>query len=462
MDVQYIAYWLNGDGTQYLMDSDLPLQEAKLVREMNGLGRLTGFLPPEYGKAYGHSGWPVIQEWATAVYVKIDGDLFDAFIIVDTDDDNEKLSIDAVGWLGYAEGQPWNDRARNYTVAGVGAWAPIRTIVAEFQRLHGSNIGLGTSTDFTNKAWPVVGEPDWGSLPNPVNPGPKPRPTAGKQPKAPSYPSYPTGGSAEWQRKEYARRTKKYAADRKAYDAALKLWRTRNEADRKREQAWTELKNKFDQDLKERNRLIDEAKYRLNYWSTHDLLREFQNLSNETGFAYRVDHTLVDNTATHTLRCRPGRLGERRHDVSFIEGENVYSVPKVTHRGGDKVTSAVILGSGEGSAMKWNQTSRDAGGSQGLRRARVFADKTLTRHSQLSARAREVLNAYNDPIDIDEFVVIDHGLAPVRVFDVGDEIHLQTFARRAGNFDRWVRIQSITVQPEKNTMSVKVVPVEQE
>ncbi|GAA1645793.1 hypothetical protein GCM10009700_35230 [Brevibacterium sanguinis] len=462
MDVQYMAYWLDGDGTQHLMDPDLPLQGVKITREMNGLGRLTASLPPEYGKAYGYSMRPVIQEWATAIYVEIDGDLFDGFIIAETDDDNEKLSIDAVGWLGYATGQPWNDRSRNYSVGGVPARTPIPVMMSELQRLRGANIGLQVSTDPGNRSWPIIGEPVWDEVPNPRPPGSKPRATAGAQPKAPSYPSYPTTGSADWKKKEYERLKRKYAADRKAYDAALKLWRARTDQDRKNEQAWTERKNQFDQDIKERKRMIEDAKFKMNYWSTHDLLQEFQNLSKEAGFSYRVDHRRSGNTHTHTLVCRPGRLGSRRLDVAFMEGENVYSVPKVTRQGDEKVTSAIVLGNGEGSAMKWNQTSRAAGGGNGLRRARVFADKTLTRQPQLAARAREILNAYNDPIDIDEFIVIDHGLAPIRVFDVGDEINLQTFARRAGNFNRWVTIQSITLEPEKNVMSVKVVPVEQE
>ena len=111
--------------------------------------------------------------------------------------------------------------------------------------------------------------------------------------------------------------------------------------------------------------------------------------------------------------------------------------------------------------MLWLQKTANQPGRPGLRRARVFADKTLTRTSQLDARAKEVLNAYIDPIEIEEFTVIDHGLAPFRTFDVGDEIELQTLGRRAGNFKRWVTIQSISLDPEKNVTSVKVVPVEQ-
>lgn len=451
MDMQYMAYWLNGNGTQNLLEPDLPLRDVKVTREMNGLGRLTASLPPEWGKTKAFSNRPVIQEWATAIYVEIAGDCFDGFLVVETDDDNDKLTIDAVGFIGYAEGQPWPDRSSHFNRSNVRVDTIIRTIWEKVQRYTTSNIGLDVSTP-GGEAWPRVGNPVWDEVPVPKNPGKIGVAKPGSQPKAPSY---PTSGSA-------ASKKKKYAAARKAYNSALKTWKSKKAAYDKAKRAYEDRVRQNKQDKETRKRMIEDAKFKMNYWSTHDLLSTFQQLAQETGFSYRVDHTRSGNEHTHVLRCAPGRLGVRRPQFRFIEGENVYSIPKVTHQGDEKVTSAVILGNGEGSKMRWLQKSRSAGGSRGLRRARVFADKTLTRTSQLDARAKEVLNAYSDPIDIEEFVVIDHGLAPIRTFDVGDEIELQTLSRRAGNFKRWVTIQSITLNPEKNQMSVKVVPVDQE
>lgn len=451
MDMQYMAYWLNGNGTQNLLEPDLPLQDVKVTREMNGLGRLTASLAPEWGKATAFSGRPVIQEWATAIYVEIAGDCFDGFLVVETEDDNDKLSIDAVGFIGYGEGQPWPDRNQHFNQSNVRVDSIIQKIWEKVQRFTTSNIGLDVSTP-GGSAWPRVGNPVWDEVPVPKNPGKIGVANPGNQPKAPSYPS---SGTA-------AAKKKKYAADRKAYEARLKTWKSKKAAYDKAKKAYEDRVRQHKQDSDTRKRMIEDAKFKMNYWSTHDLLSTFQQLAQETGFSYRVDHKRSGNEHTHVLRCAPGRLGVRRPQFRFIEGENVYSIPKVTHQGDEKVTSAVVLGNGEGSKMKWLQKSRSAGGSHGLRRARVFADKTLTRTAQLDARAKEVLNAYSDPIDIEEFVVIDHGLAPIRTFDVGDEIELQTLSRRAGNFKRWVTIRSITLDPERNQMSVKVVPVDQE
>ena len=82
MDVQFVAYWLNGDGTQELLHPDLPLSRPQVTRDL-GVGRLTGTLPPEVARMRNHSGRLVVQEWATAVYVLVDGLVFDAFIVED-------------------------------------------------------------------------------------------------------------------------------------------------------------------------------------------------------------------------------------------------------------------------------------------------------------------------------------------------------------------------------------------
>ena len=444
MDMQYMAYWLNGDGTQDLLEPDLPLRGVKVTREMNGLGRLTASLPPEWGRKTTSAGVPVIREWATAIYVEIAGDCFDGFIVSEVDDDNDKLSIDAVGWVGYADNQPWPDRTSSaqFNKGNVLASEVITTIWSKVQKPFRADLGMRVDV---GGSWPRIGNPIEDELPVPKPPGKIGVAKPGPQPKSPSYSS----------------NKKKYAADRKAYNAKMKTWNAKKKAYDKAKQAYEERKRKYEADKKERARMFEDAKIKMNYWSTHDLLSEFQQLSSEVGFSYRVDHKRSGNTHTHTLRCRSGRLGVRRPTLKFIEGENVFTVPKVTRQGDEKVTSAVILGSGEGSSMLWLQKTANQTGRPGLRRARVFADKTLTRTSQLDARAKEVLNAYIDPIEIEEFTVIDHGLAPFRTFDVGDEIELQTLGRRAGNFKRWVIIQSISLDPEKNVTSVKVVPVEQ-
>src|SRR5699024_2697727 len=144
-------------------------------------------------------------------------------------------------------------------------------------------------------------------------------------------------------------------------------------------------------------------KIKLNYWSTHNLLRVFQQLSDEAGVEYRMIHHLPTDHGRHYLQCSPLWIGNRTHSLQLIEGENVLSIPKVTHLGGDKVTSAVVLGAGEGSKMLWAQTSSPAGYAHGLRRARVFVDKSLTRYQQLRQAASSSLALYGDPMSLDKF-----------------------------------------------------------
>ena len=142
MEMQYMSYWLDGNGEQHLMDPDLPLAEVKITRERDGIGRLTATLPPEYGTRTGYNDRYVIEEWATAIFVEIDGELFDSFIVAEAVDDNEKLQIDAVGWLGYASGQPWPSRDESIAHSHVRASFVISRIFEQLQDPEGANIGL--------------------------------------------------------------------------------------------------------------------------------------------------------------------------------------------------------------------------------------------------------------------------------------------------------------------------------
>ena len=281
-----------------------------------------------------------------------------------------------------------------------------------------------------------------------------------KHPTAPKKPSYPTSGTAAQKKKAYKKAMDAWAKKHAEYRQALGEWEAWEVVYKYAKIAYDKLWKKWEDAMKERSRIVDAAKIKMNYWTTHDLLREFQSLSEEAGFSYRVDHTRNGNNFTHTLYCRPGRLGTRREAIRFMEGENVYSVPEIAHLGDEKVTTAIVIGQGEGQRMMWRQISENAGGQWGLRRARVDVDKSLYRNPQLIARARQMLNP--DPVDIEEFIVVDHDLAPIRSFDVGDEVRLQTFARRAGNLTRWVTILSISIDPAQGTVSVKVKPVDQE
>lgn len=461
MDIHYMAYWLNGNGTENIMSPDLPLSDAKIVREMNGIGRLTGTLPAKYGQLTAFSGRPIIKDWATAIYVEIDGQMFDGFIVSETVSDNEKLLIDAVGFIGYASGQPWPDRDESREWSDVSVVTPIAALWEKVQWPFAANINL--KLNFGGYTFPKVGstEVEW-----PVPDYPTGRPTNGNgntpQPTAPKYPSYPTSGSTAWRKKEYDRLVREYQADYRQYQSDLMGWKNRDAAYRALLGAYEERVRDWTNYIAERSRAIDAAKVKFNYWTTHDLLRTFQNLAEEAGCVYRVEHTRRGKNVEHVLNVRPNSTANRLQTVRFLEGENVYSIPQVTHGGDKRINSVTVIGAGEGPRIRWAQKSRQRGFDQGLRRATVHVDKSLERNGTAVARANTLLSAYSDPIDIDEFIVVDHDLAPFRSFDAGDEVHLQTAGREDGDINRWVTIRSITLDAKTGQMTVKVSPSEQE
>ncbi len=90
--------------------------------------------------------------------------------------------------------------------------------------------------------------------------------------------------------------------------------------------------------------------------------------------------------------CRLGypQIGTRRHDLSFVLGENVSKAPGVSRPGEDYANEILVLGNGEGSDMLRGTASVT---SDRLRRAKVVTDKALISESTVTARARrEVRN----------------------------------------------------------------------
>src|SRR5699024_1747493 len=129
--------------------------------------------------------------------------------------------------------------------------------------------------------WPRVGNPVWDEVPVPKNPGKIGVAKPGSQPKAPSY---PTSGSA-------ASKKKKYAAARKAYNSALKTWKSKKAAYDKAKRAHEDRVRQNKQDKETRKRMIEDAKSKMNYWKTHDLLSNYKQPPQDTGISDRAHQT---------------------------------------------------------------------------------------------------------------------------------------------------------------------------
>lgn len=181
--------------------------------------------------------------------------------------------------------------------------------------------------------------------------------------------------------------------------------------------------------------------YRLRWWENVDVGAEIDSLASETPFDYDEVHRWTDNKGdvTHRLRIGYPRLGRRRTDLRFVEGENVTNVVPIEHLA-DKFANEIIgIGEGEGSRMAYHRVRRRDGR---LRRTRSVTDKTasqrrIERISETELRRGETIE------DIGSLEINDHPNARIAEIQPGDDILADVLSPHLGRVRIWVRVLAI-------------------
>lgn len=186
-------------------------------------------------------------------------------------------------------------------------------------------------------------------------------------------------------------------------------------------------------------------------WGTPDLGKEVDDLAVATPLDYR-DHTAwAGDVIAHRLLLGYPQLGSRRHDLSFTVGVNVIAEPSVT--AGPTVSDVLVLGAGEGSAMKRGWAHRDPGALGGTV---TLTDKTITSNAAANRRAQAYLAAAGGDL-IDSVTVTDHANAPIGSWAPGDVIRvLGSGVGWAGDLDVWVRVLSDVTDLQAGTAVLSV------
>lgn len=181
--------------------------------------------------------------------------------------------------------------------------------------------------------------------------------------------------------------------------------------------------------------------YRLVAWEAPDCGEELDNLAKETPFDYTEAHSWAADGSTtieHRLQLSYPRLGRRRSDLAFIEGDNMVAAAQAERDGGRFANEVVGLGRGEGEGSVQTRTpSRDGR----LRRPYVYTDRSATRDRLVAASRRE-LTARRDVFAVSEIEVADHPNAPLGSWSVGDDILVQATVPWLGDIAVWHRVTS--------------------
>lgn len=187
-----------------------------------------------------------------------------------------------------------------------------------------------------------------------------------------------------------------------------------------------------------------------------DCGNEISSLVTTTPFDYLESHKWnADRTAiTHRIDPAFPRIGQRRADLRFADGENIVDTIPVTRSGSAFANDVQGFGRGEGLAMP---TSRYVRRDGRIRRASIYSNKQADKR-ELDALVRREYNERQLTTDIAELIVRDHRNARLSQLQPGDDIFVQTDLPWVGNIALWVRIVSVVEsadEPDVATLRVQ-------
>ncbi|MFG2865444.1 hypothetical protein [Streptomyces sioyaensis] len=363
-----------------ILDWEVPFTlSSNPKRDLSGPGSMAGTIEPEYARMIGPDGKPILQEWGTKLYLEIEGYIRWGGIVTKTAYDGPKASIQAEGFSCYPQGIPYE----SYMISGA--------LITPKDPYAGR--------DKNHDGW-VDGK-------------------KGKQRVPP--PPKPYGGPRI-----------------DTYDAFRNIW------NHVQSRPYGNIGLKIDtHDLGENLGAADGSDpWELAWWDNPDCGQALDTLTRTTPFDWVETHAWAaadGNAIDHRLMLGKPRLGRKRNDLRFAQGENIMAIAKPEGMGDDYANEAVVLGKGEGRKMKRAQVHRYDGR---LRRVATVTDKTLASDKALRTRGERELAGRTQALQIPAIQIVDHPNARFGSWALGDDIRIQVHVPWVGDVDVWHRIVS--------------------
>lgn len=370
-----------------IIDWDVPFTlSSNPRRDLSGPGSMNGSIEPEYARMIGADGEPILQEWGTTLYAEVDGRIRWGGIVTRTTFDEAKYTVGCDGFSAYPHGIPYESHLLS------GRLITPKDPYAGRDKNHDGYID-----------------------------GSKPKKKVPKPPK-------PYGGPRV-----------------DAYDAFRNIWhhvQSRPNGD---------LGLKIDShDLGEKLGASDGTDpWELAWWNNPDCGQSLDSLAKDIPFDWIETHAWADGTSNkieHRIRLGRPRLGRKRDDLRFAEGENVVALAKPEGLGSEYANEVFVLGKGEGRKMKRAQMHRLRTGR--LRRVVTVVDKTLSSDAALRSRGSRELAGHSQELQIPALQIRNHPNARFGTWSVGDDILVQVHVPWVGDVAIWHRIVSDELSPD--------------
>jgi hypothetical protein len=141
----YIASRLNGDGTETFLDFDVPLKDTSIEDVLSGPNNLSGVISPEYARLKDQDGQPVFNEWSTAIYAELDGNIRGGGILAHSGFSDGSWELECVGFIGYWKDMPYVGAGQSFIKKD--PMDIVRHIGEHVQSIQGSNLALQFSPE---------------------------------------------------------------------------------------------------------------------------------------------------------------------------------------------------------------------------------------------------------------------------------------------------------------------------
>jgi hypothetical protein len=201
--------------------------------------------------------------------------------------------------------------------------------------------------------------------------------------------------------------------------------------------------------------VVPPTPFELDWWNSTDIGSEIGNIQTEAIFDMRETHAWTDANRSgvrHRLLFGVPRIGTRRTDLRFAEGENIVEAISGSRDGSTFANHVVGLGAGQGKAQVRAEVAQVDGH---LRRVFVYSDQTVKTTARMSSKAQKILTSRVGIDSPGSIVVLNHPNAPLGSYFCGDDIYVQwvTGWRSTGI---WCRITSISQDPTTSLVTLSL------
>lgn len=396
----YYALRWNGEWVH----RELPLSDVSIEYALSGPGGLSATIEPSYADMIGPDGNPVLRTWDTVILAEASGQLRGGGIITRLEPEGDTLELECTGFSGYPHGVPidtsltWGGPSNGTTGNGVDPAAVVRAIWDRVQAPANGNLGVQVqhiTTPYRLGEWHNARRLPTEDQPNPPS-------TEVEDPPIPI--------DRVWT-----------PSDRRPAAAKGKTL------------YW---------------------KYELPWHEDIDAGSKIDEICNQVPMDYReVWQWATPGRDAVRMRLEMGypRLGRRRSDLRFVQGENVLEVVAATDDGADYANHVIAYGAGEGAKQLRESVSVSDGR---LRRVATVDAPDVTSRAALRAVALDELHRRQPTMDITGLTVEDHPHAPIGSYGVGDDIYVQGFGGWRDT-TLWVRITELDISPETGQTQIK-------